>query len=205
MTEAVAYIVDDIEMNRDLLESLMRSVGIATRSYGSARAFLDEVQSEEPGCVLLDIRMPEMSGLDVQKVLNERGVPLPVIIVTAHGDVPVAIQAMKEGAYEFIEKPINNQQVLDVVQRAFRICAKRLEERVELDGIRGRYHTLSPRESEVLDAMVEGRLNKQIAFDLGISQRTVEVHRANVMEKMGAGSLAELVRKVITLRQSDQP
>jgi two-component system, LuxR family, response regulator FixJ len=205
MTEAVAYIVDDIEMNRDLLESLMRSVGIATRSYGSARAFLDEVQSEEPGCVLLDIRMPEMSGLDVQKVLNERGVPLPVIIVTAHGDVPVAIQAMKEGAYEFIEKPINNQQVLDVVQRAFRICAKRLEERVELDGIRGRYQTLSPRESEVLDAMVEGRLNKQIAFDLGISQRTVEVHRANVMEKMGAGSLAELVRKVITLRQSDQP
>lgn len=205
MTEAVAYIVDDIEMNRDLLESLMRSVGIATRSYGSARAFLDEVQSEEPGCVLLDIRMPEMSGLDVQKVLNERGVPLPVIIVTAHGDVPVAIQAMKEGAYEFIEKPINNQQVLDVVQRAFRICAKRLEERVELDGIRGRYQTLSPRESEVLDAMVEGRLNKQIAFDLGISQRTVEVRRANVMEKMGAGSLAELVRKVITLRQSDQP
>lgn len=199
MTGPIAYIVDDLEVNRDLLESLLRTVGIETRSFESGQSFLDGVVLEQSGCVLMDIRMPGMSGLDAQRELNARGSVLPVIMVTAHGDVPVAIQAMKDGAYEFIEKPINNQLLLDVVQRAFKLCEELQGKKSEIEEIRKNYENLSPREIQVLKAVAEGRLNKQIAFDLRISQRTVEVHRSNLMLKMKANSLADIVRMVIAL------
>lgn len=200
----VAYIVDDHEMNRDLLESVMRSVSIASEVYESAQAFLDVFEPARPGCLLLDIRMPGMNGLELLRVLKEREVVLPVVMVTAHGDVPVAIQAMKDGAFEFIEKPINNDHVVATVRRAFTASVERLRVAGELNSIRENHQRLSKRELEVMEAMVEGRLNKQIAYDLDISQRTVEVHRAKVMEKMQAGSLAELVRMAIRLRDGAQ-
>lgn len=199
MTDPIAYIVDDLEMNRDLLESLMRTVGIPTVSFESGQDFLDGVDFDQSGCVLMDIRMPGLSGLDTQRELKSRGGVLPVIMVTAHGDVPVAIQAMKDGAYEFIEKLINNQLLLDVVQRAFKICVELQGKKSEFETIRKNFENLSPREVQVLKEIAEGRLNKQIAYDLGISQRTVEVHRSNLMLKMKANSLADIVRMVIAL------
>jgi len=198
----MAYVVDDIELNREVLAGLLRSAGLEPRVFESAQRFLEGFEANTPGCILLDIRMPGMSGLELQKELNARGVVLPVVMITAHADVPVAIQAMREGAYEFIEKPFDNAHLLDVVRRAFLICDERLLERAEFDSIRERYATLSAREVQVLDAMVDGRLNKQIAHDLAISQRTVEVHRSNVMEKMKARSLADLVRMAIRLEPS---
>lgn len=198
-----AYVVDDIELNREMLAGLLGSAGIAAFSYPSARQFLGAFDPGRPGCLLLDIRMPGMNGLELQAELNRRRVVLPVVMITAHADVPVAIQAMREGAYEFIEKPFDNRHLLDVVRRAFQVSEVRLRDQSERDSIRHRYETLSAREVQVLEAMVDGRLNKQIAYDLGISQRTVEVHRANVMEKMHANSLAELVRMTIRLGEAE--
>lgn len=199
-----AYVVDDIELNREMMAGLLGSAGIEARSFASARQFLEAFSPDRPGCILLDIRMPGMSGLDLQAELNQRGVVLPVVMITAHADVPIAIQAMREGAYEFIEKPVDNEHLLDVVRRAFEASVGRLREQAERASVRSRYETLSAREVQVLDAMVDGRLNKQIAYDLGISQRTVEVHRANVMEKMQARSLAELVRMTIRHGEADE-
>lgn len=194
-----AYVVDDIELNREMLAGLLGSANIEAFSFASARQFLAAFSPDRPGCILLDIRMPGMSGLELQAELNQRGVVLPVVMITAHADVPIAIQAMREGAYEFIEKPVDNAHLLGVVKRAFESSVDRLRDQAERSSVRIRYDTLSARELQVLEAMVDGRLNKQIAFDLGISQRTVEVHRANVMEKMQASSLAELVRMTIRL------
>ena len=199
-----AYVVDDIQLNREMMAGLLGSAGIAAESFASARQFLDAFDPTRPGCILLDIRMPGMSGLDLQAELNRRGVVVPVVMITAHADVPIAIQAMREGAYEFIEKPVDNAHLLDVVRRAFETCAERLREQAERVSVQARYDILSARELQVLEAMVDGRLNKQIAFDLGISQRTVEVHRANVMEKMQARSLAELVRMTIRLGEGGE-
>jgi len=198
-----AYVVDDIELNREMTAGLLSSAGIEASSYPSAQRFLGAFDPRRPGCLLLDIRMPGMSGLELQAELNRRGVVLPVVMITAHADVPVAIQAMREGAYEFIEKPVDNRHLLHVVRRAFEVSVARLRDQSERDSIRHRYETLSARELQVLDAMVDGRLNKQIAYDLGISQRTVEVHRSNVMEKMRAQSLAELVRMTIRLGETE--
>jgi two-component system, LuxR family, response regulator FixJ len=199
-----AYVVDDIELNREMLVGLLGLADIETRSFASAQQFLDALDPTLPGCILLDIRMPGMSGLDLQKTLNERHVVLPVVMITAHADVPIAIEAMRDGAYDFIEKPFDNQHLVDVVRRAFVDCEDRQRVQVELDSVRSCYGTLSARELQVLEAMVAGRLNKQIAHDLGISQRTVEVHRANVMEKMRASSLAELVRMSVRLNDSGE-
>lgn len=203
MTAPCAYVVDDIELNREMISGLLESDGIQTRVFGSAREFLDGFDARQPGCILLDIRMPGMSGLDLQAELNRRGVVVPVVIISAHADVPVAIQAMREGAYEFIEKPVEKAHLLDVVHRAFALCGDRLRDQAEVESVRARYDILSAREAQVLHAMVDGRLNKQIAHDLGISQRTVEVHRANVMEKMQAGSLAELVRMTVRIGEGE--
>lgn len=198
-----AYVVDDIELNREMTVGLLTASGITARSYASAKQFLAAFDPERTGCILLDIRMPGMSGLELQAELNRRGVVVPVLMITAHADVPIAIQAMREGAYEFIEKPFDNAHLVDAVRRAFQLCEDRLRNQAERDSIRTRYDTLSSREVQVLDAMVDGRLNKQIAYDLGISQRTVEVHRANIMEKMKARSLAELVRMTIRLNEGE--
>ena len=194
MQPPIAHIVDDIESNRRLLERVLASVDIRTESHASAPEFLERFDASYPGCILLDIRMPVMSGLELQKELNRRHVVQPQILVTAHGDVPIAVQAMKQGAFEFIEKPIRNQEVIDTVYRAFKRCDLLMEEQAERSGFHRTLDSLSQREKEVMEAMVAGHLNKQIAFDLGISQRTVEVHRANVMAKMKVASLAELVQ-----------
>lgn len=199
-----AYVVDDIELNREMMVGLLATAGIEARSFASAAQFLQGFSPHRPGCILLDIRMPGMNGLELQAELNRLGVVLPVVMITAHADVPIAIQSMREGAYEFIEKPVDNEHLLDVVRRAFATSAERLRDQAERASVRARYETLSARELQVLEAMVDGRLNKQIAFDLGISQRTVEVHRANVMEKMRARSLAELVRMIIRLGEGEE-
>jgi FixJ family two-component response regulator len=195
--DRIAHIVDDIESSRRLLERVLESVGIATRSHASGGAFLEFFDEDTPGCVLLDIRMPGMNGLELQRKIKEMGAVQPCILVTAHGDVPIAVQAMKDGAFEFVEKPVRAHDVIDIVNGAFRHCDRLMAERRERVAFEASFDSLSQREREVMAAMVNGRLNKQIAHDLGISQRTVEVHRANVMAKMAGETLAELVRLAV--------
>lgn len=192
--EALVYIVDDIEANRDLLLSLLKKNGIATEAFETADRFLDEMTSDRPGCILLDIRMPGMDGLTALRELQTRECPLPVIMVTAHGDVPVAIEAMKSGAFDFVEKPINTRQVLASVEQAIGISQRNILDRQDLLKAREGLESLSQRERDVLNLIAGGLMNKQIAFELNISQRTVEVHRSRVMEKMGAITVADLVR-----------
>lgn len=199
MDGPVAYIVDDVEANRQLIDWLLASVGVSTRSFDGGESFLEAFDETVPGCVLLDLRMPGLSGLELQRQLSNRGVAQPTIIVTAHGEVAAAVEAMKLGAYDFIEKPIQNQQLIDTVFKAFQLCERRLERRQSVAVIETRLASLSQREREVLDAIVAGAPNKQVAHDLGISARTVEVHRSNVMTKMKAGSIAELTRMVVSL------
>ncbi len=192
--EALVYIVDDIEANRDLLLSLLKKNSIATEAFETADRFLDEMTSDRPGCILLDIRMPGMDGLTALRELQSRECPLPVIMVTAHGDVPVAIEAMKSGAFDFVEKPINTRQVLASVEQAIGISQRNILDRQDLLKAREGLESLSQRERDVLNLIAGGLMNKQIAFELNISQRTVEVHRSRVMEKMGAITVADLVR-----------
>jgi len=191
------HIVDDDEAVRSSLRFLIRSVGLAAQPYESAQAFLESYDPRQPGCLLLDVRMPGMSGLDLQQELNQRGATIPVIFITGHGDVPMAVAAMQCGAFDFLQKPFRDQDLLDRVQRAMARDAEsrgRLAARAE---IRARLERLTPREREVMTLITSGKANKVVGADLGVSQRTVEIHRAHVMEKMGAGSLAELVRMVL--------
>ncbi len=198
----MVYIVDDDEAVRASLSFLLKSVGIAATSLDSAQAFLARHDAAQPGCLLLDIRMPGMSGLELQQQLNLRGAIIPVIFITGHGDVPMAVAAMKEGAFDFLQKPFRDQALIDRVQLAL---TKDEENRVALSqhaAIRARVALLTPREREVLEMMIAGKANKRIAADLGISQRTVEIHRARVMEKLAARSLAQAVRMMLDLSHS---
>lgn len=197
--EPTIYVVDDIEANRDLLLSLLRKNSYTTAAFDNATSFLEEVDISAAGCILLDIRMPGMDGIEALKILRQKECPLPVIMVTAHGDVPVAIEAMKEGAFDFVEKPINMKQVLDSVAQAIQISRRNLEDKQQLDAARDGYDSLSQREKDVLHLIAGGLMNKQIAFELSISQRTVEVHRSRVMEKMGATTVADLVKSTLLL------
>jgi FixJ family two-component response regulator len=195
----MVFIVDDDDAVRASLRLLLKSVGIAATALGSAQEYLKNIDAVQPGCLLLDIRMPGMSGLELQQELNLRGAIVPVIFITGHGDVPMAVEAMKQGAFDFLQKPFRDQQLIDCVQRAL---AKDHDNRVTLaehGKIRARLESLTPREREVLDLMIRGKPNKVMAADLGVSQRTVEIHRARVMEKMAAGSLAQLVRMMMDL------
>ncbi|MEQ8708913.1 MAG: response regulator [Rhodospirillales bacterium] len=192
--EALVYVVDDIEANRDLLLTLLKKNGIATEAFGTADDFLAGMTIDRPGCILLDIRMPGMDGLTALRELQSRECPLPVIMVTAHGDVPVAIDAMKNGAFDFVEKPINTRQVMASVEQAIGISRRNILDREQLLAAREGLESLSQRERDVLNLIASGLMNKQIAFELNISQRTVEVHRSRVMEKMGAVTVADLVR-----------
>ena len=197
MPEPTVYIVDDEPAIRDSLAMLLRSVGLASRTFPSAPAFLDGFDAAAPGCLVADVRMPGMSGLELQEALRARAAALPVVIITGHGDIAMAVRAMKAGAADFIEKPFNEQVLLDAVHRAL---AQRPGEpppsavRAEIEA---RVATLTPREREVMLLVAEGRPNKVVATRLGLSTRTVEVHRAKAMEKMQARSLAELVRMAI--------
>ena len=194
-TDRVAYVVDDESTVRRSLALLLRSVGFAVRDFDRGEAFLHSTEGGLPfGCVLLDLRMPGMDGLAVQREMAARGVTLPVVVVTAHGDVALAVQAMKAGACDFIEKPYDAETILQAVEAAL---ARGDEERArtrDAQDAAARVAVLTPREVEVLQGLVAGRPNKIIAFDLGVSPRTVEIHRANVMAKLGARSLSEAVR-----------
>ncbi len=198
--ESIVFIVDDDEAVRDSLRWLMESVGLRAESYDSANAFLENCRSDQAGCLLLDIRMPGMSGLDLQERLSGHGIELPVIIITGHGDVPMAVRALKNGAFDFIEKPFNDQLLLDCVNRAIVQDGERRRNLAYGAALRGRFALLTPREREVLELVVEGTPNKLIAAELGVSQKTVEAHRARVMEKLAADSLSHLVRMTLALR-----
>jgi two-component system response regulator FixJ len=202
-TEPVVHVIDDDDSARQSLEFLIDCAGLNVRSYASAVEFLRAVPDMDHGCIVTDVRMPEMTGIELLGRLKALGVRDPVIVITGHADVPMAIQAMKEGVADFIEKPFSDDAILGAIQAA----VARQNDRAQADGERAlvneRLASLSPREREVLEGLVEGNANKVIAFDLDISARTVEVYRANVMAKMHARSLSELVRMVTIARLPD--
>ncbi|MEW6440094.1 MAG: response regulator transcription factor [bacterium] len=196
MTEEqpVVYVVDDDPSVREALERLLRSANYDAKTFTSAAGFLDFSLPDAPGCLLLDIRMPELSGLDLQDRLAEQGVSLPVIFVTAHGTVARTVKAFKAGAVDFLQKPFEETDLLDAVSRAVERHRRLRQGQREIGVLQARLDTLTPREREVFALVVSGMLNKQIAFDLGTAEKTIKVHRARVMEKMGAQSLSDLVR-----------
>jgi len=198
--DPVVHVIDDDEAARQSLEFLIDCAGIEVRGYSSAVEFLERIGSIEPGCIVTDVRMPEMSGVELVARLNALGVPHPVIVITGHADVPMAIQAMKAGVSDFLEKPFSDDAILGAIRAALAGQQDRSGADAEKADIRTRIASLSARELEVMEGLVEGHANKAIAFDLGISARTVEVYRANVMTKMKAGSLSELVRMVTVAR-----
>jgi FixJ family two-component response regulator len=191
---SVVFVVDDDASVRAALDSLFRSVGLLVRSFGSAQEFLSEPQAEGPACLVLDVRLPGISGLDLQRQLAERDPAVPIIIVTGHGDIPMTVRAMRAGAVEFFPKPFRDQDLLDAVQRALDRSRVLRQEQATMAGLKARFDSLSPRERQVMGRVVAGLLNKQIAYDLGVSEATVKIHRGQVMEKMGAASVADLVR-----------
>ncbi len=197
------FIVDDDVAVRDSLKFLMRSVGHSVETFASAFEFLSAYRDDRPGCLVLDIRMPGMSGLELQKQLVERKAIVPIIFITGHGDVPMAVEAMKSGATYFIQKPWREQDLLDCINQGLEKDALMRASLGEENLIRERLASLTPREREVMDLVVHGKANKVIAGDLDLSQRTVEIHRARVMEKMQASSLAHLVRMVIEVGELD--
>lgn len=188
------HIVDDDEAVRRSTGFMLKTSGFAVRSHVSGVAFLKELKTLEPGAILLDVRMPEMDGLEVQQALRERGVTLPVIILTGHGDVSVAVQAMKAGAIDFLEKPFEKQVLMAALDTAFQRIEDANVQQAQASDAAVRIAVLSPREREVLEGLVQGLPNKTIAYDLGISPRTVEVHRANLMTKLGVSSLSDALR-----------
>jgi two-component system, LuxR family, response regulator FixJ len=193
----IVFIVDDDEAVRSALRLLLKSVGLTAVAFSTAQEFLSTYTASQPGCLVLDVRMPEMSGLELQQQLNTRGAVIPVIFISGHGDIPMAVAAIQQGAFDFLQKPFRDQDLIDRIQRAL---AKDQASRAELKEralIRDRLATLTPREREVLQLVADGKPNKVMAGDLGLSQRTVEIHRSRVMGKMGATSVAQLVRMVL--------
>ncbi|MCU0974879.1 MAG: response regulator FixJ [Steroidobacteraceae bacterium] len=197
------FVVDDDEAVRTSLRLLLKSVGLLVETFASAQEFLDQFDPDRAGCLVLDIRMPGMSGLELQMQLNDRHSIMPIVFITGHGDVPMAVEAMQAGAVDFIQKPFRDQDLIDRINRALEKDKAMRGELRERDEIRRRMSQLTPREREVLELVTQGKANKVIAGDLNVSQRTVEIHRARVMEKMGAASLAHLVRMVIEAQREN--
>lgn len=198
--EATVFIVDDDDAVRESLAFLMKSVGLKAESFDSAQAFLDAYNPARAGCLVLDIRMPGMSGLELQDKLGQMGSILPIIFITGHGDVPMAVKAIKAGAADFVQKPFRDQELIDRIREVLEDDAHSRAEKLQRNEILRRMDTLTEREREVMEQVVDGKANKVVAIDLNVSQRTVEIHRANVMEKMKARSLAQLVRLVMKAR-----
>jgi FixJ family two-component response regulator len=192
----VIYLVDDDEAVRDSLGMLFRSIGLKHESYASALDFLQRYDPARHSCLVADIRMPGLSGLELQQRLNDQRAEIPVIFITGHGDVPMAVTAMKSGASDFVQKPFRDQDLIDRINKALARDAERRKGRAEQDEIRGRIALLTPRETEVMQRVARGQANKVIAMDLGVSQRTVELHRARVMKKLRMRSVAELVHAI---------
>lgn len=188
------FVIDDDDAVRDALELLIQSVGLEVSSFPSAVTFLERYSESHRGCLLVDIRMPGMSGLDLQEQLLAMGSTLPLIFITGHGDVQMAVRAMRRGAFDFLLKPFHDQELLDRIHHALKLDAQLYEEQTERARIRNHLDSLTPRERQVMDLVVQGHANKVIASRLDLSQRTVELHRAKVMDKMEASSLAQLVR-----------
>ena len=193
-TEATVFVVDDDPSVRKSLSRLIESVGLKVETFASAREYMQQDPYEGPSCLVLDIRMPEMSGLDLQEKLTPAGLNIPIIFITGHGNIPMSVKALKAGAMDFIEKPFDDQTLLDAINEAVERDRKSKLEQAAISEIQKRIDSLTPREHEVFALVVQGLLNKQIAFDLGTSEKTIKVHRRLVMEKLQAKSLADLVR-----------
>jgi FixJ family two-component response regulator len=191
---AAVFIVDDDISVREALKNLFRSVGLKAETFATAQEFLSAQRPDAPGCLVLDVRLPGLSGLDLQRTLSEGGIELPIVFITAHGDIPMSVRAMKLGAVEFLTKPFRDQDLLDAVQQAIQHDREARTQRAETSELRCRYDLLSPREQEVMGFVVRGLLNKQIAGELGASEATVKLHRGHLMQKMQADSLADLIR-----------
>jgi len=201
-TEPTVFVVDDEPIIRTSLERLMQSVSLKVETFATASEFLDAYTTGQPGCVVLDVRMPGISGLDLQDRMAERGVDIPIIFITAYGDVPMAVRALKGGAVDFLQKPYNNQTLLDRVQEAIEKDVRARSERAKHDDLAALFGELTPREHEVMDMVVAGKANREIAVALGLSAKTIEVHRAHVMRKLKVDSLADLVRLYLAYRKS---
>jgi len=201
--DSIVHIIDDDSSVRDSLDSLLRSVGIQTHAYGDATTFLSAHRPDVPSCIVLDIRMPGMSGLDFQAQLKQHHIQMPIVFMTGFGDIAMSVKAMKAGAVDFLTKPFRDQDMLDAIARAIEMDRVRRAEQQDDESLRLRYSRLTPREREVMAQVVTGRMNKQIAADLGLSEITVKIHRGNAMRKMGARSLATLVNMASALRVGD--
>jgi FixJ family two-component response regulator len=193
-TEAIVFVVDDDAPTRESLKNLIRSVGLRAEAFASAQEFLRSKRPDAPACLVLDVRLRGLSGLDLQKRMAEADIEIPIVFITGHGDIPMTVQAMKAGAVEFLTKPFRDQELLDAIQQALERDRNARDQRAKIEELHSRYLSLTPREREVMALVVTGLLNKQIAGELGTSETTIKIHRHQVMEKMGAGSLAELVR-----------
>jgi FixJ family two-component response regulator len=196
------FIIDDDRGMRQSIQDLVESVGLRAESFATGEEFLKRKRTNDPSCLVLDVRLPQMSGLDFQRQLAETGMQIPIIFVTAHGDVPMSVRALKSGAVEFLTKPFRDQDLLDAIHQALQRDRTAQEQKAEIHDLQGRYHALTRREQEVMTLVVSGMLNKQIASEIGASEATVKVHRGNVMHKMQAGSVVDLLRMADKLKLS---
>src|SRR5580693_7363510 len=202
-SDPIVFVVDDDPSIREAVKRLIGSVGLRVETFGSTREFLAVQRPEAPSCLVLDVRLPDVSGLEFQRDLAEANVQIPIIFITGHADVPMSVRAMKAGAVEFLTKPFRGQELLDAIQEAIAKDRAAWSERAQIKGLRSRYDSLTAREKEVMNLVVSGLLNKQVGAELGTSELTIKTHRGRVMQKMGADSLADLVRMAERINPSD--